>query len=206
MKRRLSLIVVGSVALLVGATLGPTVAQAASTGLVRLEGGGSSHVAKVTSSGQLSVTDGTAHTTAGQIESTVASPGQAVHVLGQMKCTSGGFYTVPTGKALIITTIVFYNHPTAAGQDEQDLTIGPAAGPCTANIIAAGVATSDLSLPQAFSPGIPVPAGDALGGFKSNESGSVEVYGYFVPAAAVPASRTAASTPLKSRGSQTIRP
>ena len=71
---RLSVIVVGSVGLLVGAALGPTVAQAASAGLVRLEGGGSNHLAKVTSSGQLSVTDGTAHTSAGQIESTIASP------------------------------------------------------------------------------------------------------------------------------------
>ena len=40
-------------ALLCGSVIGPPLAQAASAGLVRLEGGGSSHLAKVSSSGQL---------------------------------------------------------------------------------------------------------------------------------------------------------
>ncbi|MGA8248516.1 MAG: hypothetical protein WB797_16540, partial [Nocardioides sp.] len=184
MRRRVGLIACVSAALLVGATMGPTVAQAAVSGLVRIQGGGSHHVAKVTSKGKLSVTDGTAQTKAHQLETTVASPGQAVNKLGSPTCASGGFYKVPAKKALIITGAVFYNHPNGAGDDEQDLFIGPASTPCT-SFVAAGVSNGEhATLPQAFSPGIPVPAGYALGEASLNDSGTVMIYGYLVPASA----------------------
>ena len=204
MKRNLTVILVGTVALLVGATVGPTVAQAASTQLFRLQGGGSAHVAKVSGKGQLSVTDGTAHTKTGQLLATIASPSQAVMKQGLATCAAGGYYTVPTGKALIITSIVFYNHPSGAGADEQDLTIGPASQPCT-SLIAAGISNGEhVSSMQTFNPGINVPAGDALGGSSSNDGGSWMIYGYLVPATAVPHAKLAPAH-YGPRGSATAR-
>lgn len=204
MKSRSGTVAVGSVALLVGATVGPTVVHAATAGLVRLQGGGSTHVAKVNSKGQLSVTDGSAHTKAGQIQATVASAGQTVTKFGFANCSSGGFYKVPTGKALIITGITFFNHPNGAGVDEQDVFIGPASTPCS-TFVAAGITDgAHSSIPQTFSPGIPVPAGDALGAESVNDSGSFMVYGYLVQAGAVPAG--VAQQPGTSRhGSVTTR-
>ena len=43
-----------------------------------------------------------------------------------------------------------------------------------------------MSQNQVFSPGIPVPAGDALGQIQGNDGGVTLVYGYLVPASAVP--------------------
>lgn len=47
---------------------------------------------------------------------------------------------------------------------------------------------------DSFNPGIPVPTGDALGVPEANELGSVEVYGYLVPKADVPAGAVSDST------------
>ena len=43
-----------------------------------------------------------------------------------------------------------------------------------------------MSQNQVFSPGIPVPAGDALGVTQGNDNGVAFIYGYLVPASAVP--------------------
>jgi hypothetical protein len=138
MKRASSLVAVGTAALLVGATVGPTVAQAASASLVHLEGGGSTHLAKVNSQGQLSVTDGTAHTSAGQLQATVASAGQAFVKIVQPNNCAAALYTVPKGKALIITSLVFFNHAVSTtSQNEQDLFVGQSGAPCT-TLVAAG--------------------------------------------------------------------
>ena len=52
-------------ALLVGSMVGPAVAQAAATALVKIEGASGSHVANVSSSGRLSVDAGLSMTKAG---------------------------------------------------------------------------------------------------------------------------------------------
>jgi len=53
---------------------------------------------------------------------------------------AGGIHTIPAGKALIITSVDFYNHASGAGEHELDLAIGPASTPCSA-LVAAGIAT-----------------------------------------------------------------
>lgn len=199
MQRRWIVAALVGAALVIGTAFGPAVVQAATAGLVRLEGAGTHHVAKVSRSGQLSVTDGTHHTKAGQVQVATAAPAQAVtKFLSALTCSSGGNYTVPHGKALIITGVTFYNHATTPGNnDEQDLFIGRATSPCT-KFVAAGIDSSaDQSLPETFDPGIAVPAGDAVGGASSGDSGSTVLYGYLVPARDVPAS--AATAPLHHR-------
>ena len=138
----------------------------------------------------MSVNPNLAKTGAGQVKAVPADPGQAVTVFHFPSCAAGGIYTVPAGKALIITGINFYNAAnTANTPPELDLDAGPAASPCV-NILAAGIAPSSedrISQNQPFSPGIAVPAGDAVGVPEVNELGSVEFYGYLVPQADVPA-------------------
>lgn len=176
-------------ALLAGSVIGPPLVQAATTGFVTIQGSGSSHRAKVSSTGQLSVNPNLATTNAGQVKVAPADPGRAVVVFSFPSCKTNGIYTVPAGHALIITSVNFYNAANTAGMaHELDLDAGPAASPCV-HILAAGIApTSEdrISQSQVFNPGIPVPAGDAIGVPEVNELGSVEFYGYLVPKADVP--------------------
>jgi hypothetical protein len=159
-------------ALFAGSVIGPPLVQAATAGLVTIQGSGGTNKANVTKAGQLQATEGGA--------------GSAVIAYGTPNCSSGGFYTVPKGKALIVTGANFYNVASGPGTVNMNLYAGPRASPCD-SLLTLGLSTSDLSLNQAFHPGIPVPAGDALGAVEINDSGSLQVYGYLVPAAAVPA-------------------
>jgi hypothetical protein len=166
-------------ALLAGSIIGPPLAQAASVGIVTIEGSGSTNRAAVSG--------------AGQVYTAPADPGKAVTVFsfagsGGAGCAAGGIYTIPAGQALIVTGVDFYNFATTASFHELVLEAGPAATPC-AHILAAGVGPGSedgVSQNQAFSPGIAVPAGDAVGLNQFNDSGSVDLYGYLVPAADVP--------------------
>jgi hypothetical protein len=119
-------------ALLVGTMIGPAVVQAATAGLVRLEGGGSSHVAKVSSSGQLSVNPGLAQTAAHQILAAQASPSSYVNVVSVANCSKNGIYKIPPGRALIIAGAEFSDVAATPGTPEsQILQYGPPASPCT---------------------------------------------------------------------------
>jgi hypothetical protein len=107
-------------------------------------------------------------------------------------CSPGGFYTIPAGKALIITSVSFTNETHAPGAP-HDLAVaaGPSAAPC-ASVLAFSFAPGSqdqVTRQQVFSPGIAVPAGDALevGGRGNDDQGFVSVYCYLVPASAVPA-------------------
>jgi hypothetical protein len=178
-------------ALLIGTVFGPAVVQAATAGLVRLEGGGNSHVAKVSSSGQLSVNPGLAQTAAHQILAVPASPSSFVTAFANTHtpdCSAGGFYQIPRGHALIITSADFAQGPLASSSPPEDegIAYGPPATPCT---FIAAFSASDATLGsenQVFEPGIAVPAGDALGLYGSNDDGGALVYGYLVPASEVP--------------------
>jgi len=89
------------------------------------------------------------------MQTTEAAASAAVAAFGFPNCGAGGIYTIPAGKALIITGVDFYNHASGAGEHELDLTIGPASTPCSA-LVAAGVATdSGVSQNQSFHPGDP---------------------------------------------------
>ena len=181
-------------ALIIGTIIGPPLARAATAGLVRLEGGGSSNVAKVNSAGRLSVNAGLATTAAGQVKSALASPAQTVAAEARTPtCNAGGFYTIPKGKALVITGATFLNTAVTTGMPHQlELVAGPAAAPCTGSafvLTAAGAPSSEdfTTQNQVFCPGIAVPAGDALALFAgANDRGSLLAYGYLVPASAVP--------------------
>jgi hypothetical protein len=177
-------------ALVAGAVVGSPLAQAAATatGLVRIEGGGSTHLAKVSKSGQLSVSTGLAITPAGQLQVAEASPKAVVTKVSAPNCKAGGFYAPPRGKALIITTVNFYDIPTSQGAAELALYEGPKASPCgnqtNAGLVTDSIQDADTSQNQVFPSGIVVPAGDALGLAQLNDSGQVQIYGYLVPASA----------------------
>lgn len=176
-------------AVLVGMMAGPAVVQAAATSLVKIEGAHGSHVADVSGSGRLSVNAGLATTKAGQVETAEASPSAYVIALGGPSCAAGGIYKIPSGRALIITGVDFYldDDSSTPAQLQQDLEVGPAATPCK-HIVAAGEDTTQIvAQQQVFQPGIAVPAGDAVGLVTADPSGGAEIYGYLVPASAVPA-------------------
>jgi len=167
---------------------GPPLARAAAAGLVRIEGGHGSNLAAVSKSGRLSVNPGLKTTAAGQVTATVAGPADAVVASGAQNCSARGIYTVPARKALIITGVTFYMVAfTSGGRHGLNLAAGPAATPCKAAVASAEAIDSAESQYQGFTPGIPVPAGDAVGLNGFNEQGLVVFYGYLVPAAAVPA-------------------
>lgn len=179
-------------ALLIGSLIGPPLARAASAALVRIEGANSTHVAAVSKSGQLSVNAGLTTTPAGQVEVAPASPANTVVVTTtSLTCGAGGVYTVPAGKALIITSVNFVLDavsPSAEGTG-LILTAGPSADPCTSTVATAyaPVGTDFASVDQVYPSGIPIPAGDALGlESGTNDGGLAIIYGYLVPAAAVP--------------------
>ncbi len=69
-----------------------------------------------------------------------------------------------------------------------NLEAGPAATPCSRFAAIAGATQTLETHIQAFNPGILVPAGNAFGIAGGNDDGDVLIYGYLVPAAAVPAS------------------
>lgn len=173
-------------ALLVGTIIGPTVVQAATAGLVRLEGGGSSHVAKVSSSGQLSVNPGLTETSAHQILAAEANPLSYVTAIGLATCAKGGIYKIPKGEALILTGADFDNISADATNGEQFVVMyGPSGSPCTFDAAVAGSPALLDTQNQVFQPGIPIPAGDAVGLSEQNDNGAVQIYGYLVPASAV---------------------
>ena len=173
-------------ALLVGTIIGPTVVQAATAGLVRIEGGGNSHEAKVSASGALSVNPGLAETPAHQILAAEASPSSYVTAIGLADCSAGGIYKIPRGDAFILTGADFDNIATVTGSFEQFVIMyGPSASPCTFDAAAAGNTESPDTQNQVFQPGIAIPAGDAIGLSGQNDSGAVQIYGYLVPASAV---------------------
>jgi hypothetical protein len=179
-------------ALLIGSLIGPPLAQAASAALVRIEGANSTHVAAVSKSGQLSVNAGLSTTPAGQVKVALASPANTVVVTTVgLTCAAGGVYKVPAGKALIITSVNFdldAVSPSAEGTG-LILTAGPSAHPCKSTVASAfaPVGTDFASVDQVYPAGIPVPAGDALGlAAGVNDGGLATIYGYLVPAAAVP--------------------
>lgn len=191
-------------ALLIGSLIGPPLARAASAALVRIEGANSTHVAAVSKSGQLSVNAGLTTTPAGQVKVALASPADTVVVTTTaLSCGAGGVYKIPAGKALIITSVNFdldAVSPSAEGTG-LILTAGPSAHPCKSTVATAfaPVGTDFASVDQTYPSGIPVPAGDALGLTPgANDAGLATIYGYLVPAAAVPhnALQNAAPAPV----------
>src|SRR6185437_11400984 len=102
-----------------------------------------------------------------------------------------GVYKVPAGKALIITSVNFVLDAVSPSVEGTGLVLlaGPVAHPCKSTVAAAyaPVGTDFASVDQVYPSGIPVPAGDALGlTAGANDDGLAVIYGYLVPAAAVP--------------------
>ena len=179
-------------ALLIGSVLGPPLARAAAAGLVRIESGHGSDLAAVSRSGRLAVNAGLTTTAAGQLTVTAADFRSLVVASARgLNCAAGGFYKIPAGKALIITGVDFLTSAASSGGHSLFLAAGPAATPCHTIVAAAEETETFVSQNQVFTPGIPVPAGDAVGLTNIRDTGSAELYGYLVPAAAVPASALA---------------
>jgi len=181
-------------ALLVGSVIGSPLAQALTASLVQIEGGHSTNVAAVSSTGKLSVNAGLTTTPDRQVKTALASPEDSVDILviqTANPCSPGaGGYTIPSGKALIITGATFLNVNTGVSGAGHSLILWarPAKGSCMSSAAAMSAVSEDfVTQHQDFSPGIAVPAGDVLALQGGDDSGSVFVYGYLVPATAVPA-------------------
>jgi len=143
-------------------------------------------------------------TSAGQLLTNEAEPSAYVNVFGRADCTTG-IFTIPSGKALIITGANFYiGEATAGTPAELDLDSGPASAPCTSLLTSANRSDQVESQNQVFQPGIAVPAGDVLGLDEFGASGSVSVYGYLVPSDVVPSVRLGDARELRARQSPTI--
>jgi hypothetical protein len=173
-------------ALLVGTVIGPAIVQAATAGLVRLEGGGSSHVAKVSSSGQLSVNPGLTQTAAHQILAVQASPSSYVAKAGRGSCSKGGLYQIPRGDAFILTGAEFSHVAPSSGPEGLIIWYGPTATPCMVEAAFSVSEAAEATDNQVYQPGIAIPAGDAIGVQSQGDDGGVEIYGYLVPASEVP--------------------
>jgi hypothetical protein len=184
-------------ALLAGSVIGPPLAQAVTASMVRIESGHNTNLAVVSSKGKLSVDAGLATTPAGQVKTTLASPADTVVITGIVSgkdCTDkfASFYAVPQGKALIITSVTFFHATTGTGPSHDlFLYAGIAANQCE-KFLATSATTADYASDhQDFSPGIAVPTGGLLtldpDFAVPNDTGYVLVYGYLVPAWAVPA-------------------
>jgi len=163
-------------------------------------------VAAVSKSGQLSVNAGLPTTPAGQVKVAPASPADTVVVTTtSLTCSAGGVYKVPAGKALIITSVNFDLDAVSPSAEGTGLlvTAGPSAHPCASTIASAfaPVGTDFASADQVYPSGIPIPAGDALGlAAGVNDSGLATIYGYLVPATAVPHNALQNATPARLPG------
>lgn len=154
-----------------------------------------SHKAHVNSAGALSVAgkvgiNGTVSVAGsvavhGAVTATEAPPSSFVRGFANTGATCGDAiaYTVPSGKTLIITSLVFTVHNTAgAGGDSIIEAFYGAPSGC--GTIFAQYDTSDLvsTAEQTFQPGIAVPAGQSVMIAETNGIGSMRMYGYLVPA------------------------
>jgi hypothetical protein len=120
---------------------------------------------------------------AGQLLTNEADPSSYVAAFAGPTCASGGSYTVPSGDALIITGVNYYSH---AATGEFDLFDGPVASPCGSLIDASISPSTVTTVNHVFQPGIAVRAGNAVGvQEEGGASGTIEIYGYLVPAGAV---------------------
>lgn len=158
------------------------VVSAATTSFVTIAGKGGAHKVSVTTVDQLLATE--------------SDPRSAVNVRGSIDPSGScqAVYTVPSGKALVIKTVVF--NATFAPSDTDGalvLTTPGGGGPCTGTVIA--IATLDRSqglaqtLPEDLGGEVIVPQNTDIDILHSGISGTggAQIYGYTIPAAAAPA-------------------
>jgi hypothetical protein len=144
--------------------------------------------AKVSTGGALSVS-GTA---------TVATPSNLVRIsgLGILGLCSS-LYTVPAGKALILTSGSIHAHSSAPNdQAHVGIYLTSPDNPCFDPITEAfGDATTNwVTTPVDYGSGLALPTGTQLAVAGAAGNGVVELHGYLVPASAVPAAATASPT------------
>jgi hypothetical protein len=187
--------VVGLVAIgvLVGSVIGPPIVQAASS-LVTIQGAGSTHKAKVDSTGRLLTNiKGTTKITgvgvnkASQLFTGQAAPTnyQAIFIPATPDCTTPS-YTVPVGKALIVTGTTYFLFSSSAGTEFDILLATGGGGTCTGFVSAGTTQNTAETVNQTYPTGIPIPTGTELSALQEGSgSGSMFVYGYLVPAGAV---------------------
>jgi preprotein translocase subunit Sec61beta len=158
-----------------------------------------SRMARVSTTGALRVSTGAeVVSVAGAVTATEARPSMYVRFgLNQSNgCQSGSSYAIPAGKALIIKTVTSFLHDAGgAGATEGLIMTGPLEVPCSQIIASASTgSTTAETVVQNFEPGIAVPAGQLVTGYGWDNNGSSQVYGYLVPASAVPVSSPAAAS------------
>ncbi len=180
--------------LLAGSLVGPPLVQAATAGLVTIQGAKSTNQAKVSSTGELSVNPNLTQTAAGQLLTTEVAP-SSFYQPGMVNLTPTPTFvpvaTPPSGTALVLTYLHtdFAADPTPGQGNDAVYIVGNAA--CTARVGTFEVVINpamDGEQDTPLSPGLGIPSGDALcaaEGVVISAAGGVS--GYTVPSSEVPA-------------------
>ena len=160
-----------AIGVLVGATLVSGVAVAAAPPLTTIADSTGTNKAGVNGAGQLLAVQ--------------SNPRNLVEVLGAGgNSTCESIYTVPAGKALIITSVTFYLQPSSVDAAEIDLRDN-----CSPRVIAAGISAERAVQTQTLGAGVAIPTGHTVGAASFNGVvGALMFYGYLVPSQLVPAS------------------
>jgi hypothetical protein len=150
-----------------------------------VDGTTASRIAHVDATGKLEVGDGSGPLTVnGGVLAAPAAPASLFRVFGVPTASCSPFYTVPAGKALILTSMTVFSHSASAGSNtELDLF----ASGCSDFLGATVSDRAHETITQSFGTGIALPTGTSLAFLGINQNGSAYVYGYLVPASQVPA-------------------
>jgi hypothetical protein len=161
--------------------------------------------ASVDSSKRLKVGDGSgAMTVDGTI--TDATPANLVRIFAGAGSSCSNVYTIPAGKALILKSMTAYMHTAGSPGSDVEAIVYPAAN-CASALAAAAISDrAHETVFQTFGSGIGVPAGRTISTLGFNTSGTVHLYGYLVPASAVPATAAAKAAPQASGSTPTMAP
>jgi len=174
-----------AIGVLVGSVIGPPIVQAA-TSLVTIQGAGSTHKAKVSSTGRLYVDSEAAVNKAGQLLTGQGAPStyKAIFIGATPDCTTPGF-TVPAGKAFIVTDVTYFI-TSSSPPSEGDLLLVIGTGGTCASFVSAAITLGGETVTEPYPTGIPLSTGTQLSIVPLGVgAGSAVIYGYLVPAGAI---------------------
>jgi hypothetical protein len=163
--------------------------------------------ASVDASKRLKVGDGSgAMTVDGSVLAPETTPANLVRIFAAASSSCSNAYTIPAGKALILKSMSAYMHTAGSPGSDVEAIVYPVAN-CGGALAAAAISDrAHETVFQTFGSGIGVPAGRTISTLGFNASGTLYLYGYLVPASAVPATAAAKAAPQASGSTPTMAP
>jgi hypothetical protein len=161
--------------------------------------------AGVDSSKRLKVGDGSGAMTVDGT-TTDTTPANLIRIFAGATSSCSNVYTIPAGKALILKSMSVYMHTAGSPGSDVEAVVYPAAN-CGGGFVAAAISDrAHETVFQTFGSGIGVPTGRTISTLGFNNSGTLYLYGYLVPASAVPANAAAKAAPQASGSTPTMAP